>query len=97
MPATLSVEQLDQLTTSFTVNSFPSKQDRQLLSTLVGMTEAKVNAWFTSQRTVEGVRKPVKIQLVDLEKAVRIRCRVFLGPFLTKIMIQKRISHCLPR
>ena len=43
MPATLSVEQLDQLTTSFTVNSFPSKQDRQLLSTLVGMTEAKVN------------------------------------------------------
>ena len=79
MPATLSVEQLDQLTTSFTVNSFPSKQDRQLLSTLVGMTEAKVNAWFTSQRTVEGVRKPVKIQLVDLEKAVRIKCRFFLG------------------
>jgi len=72
MPGTLSVEQLDQLTTSFTVNSFPSKQDRQLLSTLVGMTEAKVNAWFTSQRTVEGVRKPVKIQLVDLEKAVRM-------------------------
>ena len=74
MPATLSVEQLDQLTTSFTVNSFPSKQDRQLLSTLVGMTEAKVNAWFTSQRTVEGVMKPVKIQLVDLEKAVRMIC-----------------------
>ena len=72
MPASLSVEQLDQLTTSFTVNSFPSKQDRLEISALVGMTEAKVVGWFTSQRTVEGVRKAVKIQLVDLEKAVRM-------------------------
>ena len=72
VPATLSSEQLDQLTTSFTVNSFPSKQDRLEISALVGMTEAQLVAWFTSQRTVEGVRKAVKIQLVDLEKAVRM-------------------------
>ena len=72
MPATLSMEQLDQLTTSFTVNSFPSKQDRLEISALVGMTEAKLVGWFTSQRTVEGVKKAAKIQLVDLEKAVRM-------------------------
>ena len=72
MPTTLTVEQLDQLNTSFTVNSFPSKQDRLEISALVGLTEAKVLGWFTSQRTVEGVRKAVKIQLVDLEKAVRM-------------------------
>ena len=72
MPATLSTEQLDQLTTSFTVNSFPNKQDRLEISALVGMTEKKLVGWFTSQRTVEGVRKAAKIQLVDLEKAVRM-------------------------
>ena len=72
MPATLSPEQLEQLNTSFAVNSFPSKQDRLEISALVGLTETKVVSWFTSQRTVEGVRKAVKIQVVDLEKAVRI-------------------------
>ena len=61
-------EQLKELNGKFSANSYPSKEERTALARSTGLTDGQIQTWFTSQRTVEGVRKAKKIQLVDLEK-----------------------------
>ena len=61
-------EQLKELNGKFSTNSYPSKEERRVLARTTGLTDGQIRTWFTSQRTVDGVRKAKKIQLVDLEK-----------------------------
>lgn len=63
-----TTKQLEFLNKKFSENSYPSKEERLELVRKTNFTEIQVSAWFNKKRTAEGVRRPKKIQCVDLEK-----------------------------